>query len=445
MLDLRWLDSSFAFQKIIVAFQDSKAGPAIEVRAHAFAWPEIEEKILKSGCRVVRKERCGTDAEISAWVEKEKNGILAGILKRVYWETTAGCNLACRHCRRTDVSESVCPDDLSTKESKAMIDELAAFADIDLVLSGGEPLIRKDIFEIASYAVKKGIRVGMATNGTLVDRAMAARIKAAGIAYASVSLDGAKPETHEALRGKGNFELALAGFKNLKETGLRVQFNFTVTRQNAAEVPFVHELAVSCGASSLFLFLLVPVGCGVQIAESAMLGAAEVEQWLQWAHRKNQEGPLLIKTVCAPHYYRIEAQNDGASTAGSARLLRHTGESRYPEKSRDSGFHRNDGGEHEHSRKGCLAGIRMCFVAHQGDVYPCGYLPVSCGNVKHVPLKKIWQESPLFQKLRNPSLLGGRCGACSHKRICGGCRARAYSVHQDVLQEEPYCAYQPAG
>ncbi|MEK7287085.1 MAG: radical SAM protein, partial [Elusimicrobiota bacterium] len=318
--------------------------------------------------------------------------MLTESFKRVYWETTAGCNLRCIHCRRLDVLTKQSSEELSLSQAKSLIDDLAAMGKPVLILSGGEPLFRKDIFEISSYAKARGLGVGISTNGTLVNEEIARHLKDSGIHYGSISLDGAKAATHDIFRGKGNFDRAVRGAKHLMQAGIKVQVNFTVTKQNVQELAQMYEMARSLGAYALYLFLLVPVGCGVKLADSQMLDAQEVETWLKWAHQKDKEGPLHIKTICAPHYYRIESE------AG-----------------------RRGGEPSQDSRKGCLAGVHMCFISHKGDVFPCGYLPVSCGNIKETPLRKIWENSPVFKNLRDPDLLEGRCGACSYKLVCGGC------------------------
>ncbi|MBI2069633.1 MAG: radical SAM protein [Elusimicrobia bacterium] len=340
-------------------------------------------------------------------------GHLETQLRRVYWETTAGCNLRCIHCRRTDVLVKGSPDELNTSQAKGFIDQLAAGGKPVLIFSGGEPLFRKDIFELLSYAHGLGLPVALSTNGTLVDGRLAKKIKDSGVYYASISLDGAKPGTHDTFRGKGNFERAIRGMMHLQNLGIKVQINFTVTKQNVAEIETMYQMAGALKAQALYLFLLVPVGCGIQIAESQMLSAQEVETWLQWVFQKEQEGPVPVKAICAPHYYRIE-----------------TG-------------YLNDGHCNGTHRKGCLAGIHMCFVSHKGDVFPCGYLPVSCGNIKEKPFAEIWDKASQFSSLRDSGLLEGKCGACAFKTVCGGCRARAYYAYGNMLAEEPYCAYQP--
>jgi radical SAM protein with 4Fe4S-binding SPASM domain len=308
------------------------------------------------------------------------------------------------------------PDELTTGEAKSFIDQLADFGRPVLILSGGEPLFRRDLFEIADYARTKELPLGLATNGTLIDDRLASRLAQSGVYYASISLDGVLAETHDAFRGAGNFAKALKGFAALKKAGIKVQINFTMTKRNSAEISAVYELSKTLGAAALYLFLLVPVGCGVKIADSDMLSSEEVETWLKWIAKKDKPGELPIKAICAPHYYRVEAER-----------------SPYPNPLPQ--------GERElnQDRKGCLAGIHMCFVSHKGDVFPCGYLPLSSGNIKKTPLREIWNNSALFSKLRDPELLEGRCGSCGFKNVCGGCRARAYFANGNVLAEEPAC------
>ncbi|HOW28998.1 MAG TPA: radical SAM protein [Elusimicrobiota bacterium] len=337
-----------------------------------------------------------------------------GHLTRVYWETTAGCNLHCTHCRRLTDADNTSSQDLSTQDAFKLIDNIRQLGTPTLILSGGEALCRHDLFEIAHYAKDSGLTIGIATNGTLVDGDVAVALKRAGITYASVSLDGAHSNTHDLFRGQDNFARAIQGYIHLNDAGIQTQINLTVMRQNVSELPEMYKLAGVLGAHSLFLFLLVPVGCGAQIADVQLLSPQEVEECLTWAQQKNQETALPIKVICAPHYYRIEKQNrPAAETPPSPK------------------------------RKGCIAGTKMCFISHTGDVFPCGYLPISCGNIKNESLQTIWERAPVLNQLRSIDSLKGRCGICDFKIDCGGCRARAYAVHRDLMAEEPYCQYIP--
>jgi MoaA/NifB/PqqE/SkfB family radical SAM enzyme len=226
----------------------------------------------------------------------------------IFWETTAACNLRCVHCRRLDVLDQVSNDDLSTGDARAMITDIAQNFKPILVLSGGEPLFRSDILELASFARDRGLRVALATNGTLVTAEKARAIREAGVARVSISLDGAQAATHDRFRGAGQFDRAWLGFDHLKREGVSLQINMTVTRYNAHELPSLYENAVARGAAALHLFMLVPVGCGVQIADSDMLPSEEYEKWLHWFFDREVERKIELKATCAPHYFRIVRQ-----------------------------------------------------------------------------------------------------------------------------------------
>jgi heme b synthase len=343
----------------------------------------------------------------------------------IFWETTAGCNLRCIHCRRIDVADRLVPEDLSTAESRQLIDQIVAFCNPILVLSGGEPLIRPDIFEIAEHAAAKGLRVALATNGTLIDEHMAQRIVDAGIRRVAVSLDGATAETHDPFRAlPGSFAQALEGIEHLRRRGMSVQINTTVARHNIDELPQILNLARSLGADALHIFLLVPVGCGVAIADEQMLSPRQYEEVLNWFYDRDQEGLLEMKATCAPHYFRIVRQRMAAEKRQRVVGVTAT-----------SDLHA--------MTKGCLAGTGVCFVSHKGEVFPCGYLPLPAGSVREQALQQIWQDAPIFSELRDPELLQGKCGRCEFKRICGGCRARAYGMTGNYLDEEPFCVYEP--
>jgi heme b synthase len=338
----------------------------------------------------------------------------------VFWEVTAGCNLKCIHCRAQALPGRL-PDELTTEEAFRFIEHLRAFASPIVVLSGGEPLYRPDIFDIASFASGKGLKVALATNATLVTPEIARRIKEAGISRVSVSLDGATSSTHDTFRAvAGSFERAIKGFMNIKDTGVDLQINTTVTKHNVNELPEILDLAIGLGACALHIFMLVPTGCGLTIKDEQMLPAVEYERVLEWFYEKSKEVNINLKATCAPHYFRIMRQKRGGHAAG----------------------HSVRGGM-EAITKGCLAGSGVFFVSYKGDVFPCGYLPVYCGNVLKENIKDIWEESEVFARLREPGMLKGKCGMCEYRVICAGCRARAYSEEGDYLAEEPYCIYVP--
>lgn len=343
-------------------------------------------------------------------------------LRLLFWETTAGCNLACIHCRRLDVAREMMKDDLSTGEASLLIDQIREVGTPILVLSGGEPLIRPDIFPIARYAAEKGLMVALATNGTLIDSRMAREIKQSGIHRVSLSIDGADAATHDDFRKQpGSLAAALAGMKLCKGEGLSLQINCTITRVNVHQLDDLYRLALEYGADAFHLFMLVPVGCGMSIAESHMLPAEKYEGVLNWVYDRAQEGKMFVKATCAPHYFRVVNQ-------------RAKKEGRRLETAR-SGMHA--------FTRGCLAGTDIVFVSHKGEVFPCGYLPVLAGNVREKSFKEIWEDPSIWKGLRDTDLLEGKCGICEFKNICLGCRARAYYETGNFLAEEPYCIYEP--
>ena len=345
-------------------------------------------------------------------------------LRLVFWELTASCNIACRHCR-AEAQLAAMPDELSTAELVRTAQAIRAAGDPILVLTGGEPLAHPDFFEIAGACVPLFTRVAVATNGTLVDDATAARLAAAGIRRASVSVDGATPASHDAFRGvRGSFQAAWRGFDALRRAGLGVQVNVTVTRRNTAEIAPLLQLAMDHGADAFHVFVLVPVGCGAELAAAERLPPERTEELLRWLCGRALElrGRVHVKATCAPQYYRL--LHETARALGHAPGGPRTGP--------------------EAMTRGCLAGSAVCFVSRTGEVQPCGYLPLSAGNLRARPFAEIWREAPLFQSLRNPAALRGKCHACGYRVLCGGCRARAYAAESDALAADPDCAYAPA-
>jgi radical SAM protein with 4Fe4S-binding SPASM domain len=380
----------------------------------------------------------------------------------IFWEVTKGCNLRCIHCRAS-ATELSSPNDLETRRALGIIDQIAEAANPILVLSGGEPLYRSDIFQLARYATDKGLRVALATNGTLVTKEVARMIVDSGVKRVSISLDGADSLTHDAFRGiPGAFDAAVYGLRNLKSLGMSVQINMTIARHNARQLPQVLDLARSLGADALHTFLLVPVGCGVDIAAEQMVAPEEYEEMLNWFYDRSLEGGIELKATCAPHYFRVVRQRRVAERkameAGATRVQASsdpaaigptdmimpggTGISLKP-----SGHPGGHPGGHPHEMnamtKGCLAGTGVCFISHEGEVFPCGYLPVIAGDLRKERFIDIWQNSVVFNELRQSENLKGKCGCCEFRNVCMGCRARAFAATGDYLSEEPFCVYQP--
>jgi heme b synthase len=345
-------------------------------------------------------------------------------LRLVFWETTSGCNLECIHCRRLDVSAELAKQDMTTEQGMTFIDSLASFAKPILVFSGGEPLFRRDLFDLARHAKNRGLTTALATNGTLINYETAEKIVLAGFERVAISIDGACAETHDKFRGiPGSFTRALAGFLHLKSAGMSMQINCTLARHNVAERDRLYELALDLGADALHIFMLVPVGCGVEISADNQLPAEDYESILNWFYDRTREGKLQTKATCAPHYYRImrqRAKQEGIKLSFASHGM-------------------------DAVTRGCLAGSSVCFVSHKGEVFPCGYLPVVAGNVLQRPFSEIWENSAVFEQLRDTSNLKGKCGICEYRNVCEGCRARAFGETQDYLAQEPYCTYQPVG
>src|ERR1700674_693737 len=236
----------------------------------------------------------------------------------IFWELTKGCNLRCIHCRAS-ATELSAPSDLSTQAACDIIDQIVAVSTPILVLSGGEPLFRSDIFQLARYGTDKGLRVALATNGTLVTTQVARMIVDSGVQRVAISLDGADGLTHDTFRGiPGAFDAAIAGFRNLKNLGMSVQINTTIARHNAHQLPQILELAKLLGADALHTFLLVPVGCGVDIAAEQMVPPEEYEKMLNWFYDRSLEGGIELKATCAPHYFRVVRQRHAAEGRSAA-------------------------------------------------------------------------------------------------------------------------------
>jgi radical SAM protein with 4Fe4S-binding SPASM domain len=318
----------------------------------------------------------------------------------VAWETTGACNLSCSYCRAA-ATVSPSPEELTTEEALAFIDEVAPLKPM-LILSGGEPLLRPDIFLLARHAADKGMRVSLATNGTLLTPLIAEKISSAGVSRISISLDGASSEKHDAARGQGCFEEALGGIESLRGR-VDFQINFTVTSKNEDDTLAVFDLAERLGAKALHFFFLVPTGRG---REEDLISAQRQEELLHLIDEERSRRSLEVQVTCAPQYARIARDAEASSSQ------------------RRSG--------------GCLAGTNFVFVSRKGDVYPCGYLPIRAGNIREKKFIEIWEKSPVFMSLRKRDLKG-KCGSCSFCQACGGCRARAYVKTGDYLESDPLC------
>jgi AdoMet-dependent heme synthase len=341
-------------------------------------------------------------------------------LRLVAWEMTRACNLACVHCRAGACAEPE-PDQLSTEEGRALIDGIAKVGKPILIMTGGEPLMRSDFFDLARYAMKAGLRAVLATNGVLVTPEVAREVAAVGIPRVSISLDGPTAEYHDAFRKvPGAFEGSLKGVEYLRSAGVGVQINTTLTKRNRHQLAQIMKLAEDIGAAAFHVFLLVPTGRARDMAGEEM-GPAEYEETLVEFYKLGKSSKLETKATCAPQYYRILRQQ---AKAEGIEVTEQT-------------FGLNA------RTRGCLGGLSFVFVSHKGELQPCGYFDVQAGSVRESEFSDLWENAELFNNLRKFSLLEGKCGKCDYLRFCGGCRARAYEHTGRYMSEEPYCAHKP--
>ncbi len=343
--------------------------------------------------------------------------------KWIAWEITRRCNLRCIHCR--SASETVVKEhpDFSTEEAFRILEDIASYAKPVVVLSGGEPLLRTDVFDIAQKGTELGLRMCLATNGTLIDDDRCRRIKESGIKIVSLSLDGSTAEIHDDFRKQeGAFEGTIRAAELFRKHGIEFIINSSFTKRNQKEIPKVYRLAKELGATAWYMFMIVPTGRGEEIM-SELISKEDYEKILEWHyHMEKDEKDILVRPTCAPHYYRIVRQ-----------------------KAKEEGirFERRSLKFSTGGAKGCIAGQLICLIDVDGNLLPCSYFPKSAGNIFRQSFKEIWENSELFKELRDFKGYKGRCGACEYIHVCGGCRARAYAVYGDYLEEEPFCSYVP--
>lgn len=341
----------------------------------------------------------------------------------ISWNTTWRCNLRCAHCyldadadesRSNSQRDEQSRGELTTKEGFKLIDEIASInPETMLILTGGEPLLRSDIFELSEYASRKGMMVVMGTNGDLVNDGVVQELKRCGVSGVGISLDSTNPDVHDAFRGvKGTWAETIKGIEACKKHGLDFQIQTTVTKNNYTEIPQLIEYAKSLGARVFNLFFLVCTGRGQNITDITVNQYEETLSYLAKIQRDLRPGTMIIRARCVPVYRRILYQDNPESP-----LLKT-------------------------DASGCLAGTHYCRITPEGDVTPCPYMPTSIGNVRTSSFVDIWENSEHFKRFRYPSLKG-KCGICEFRLICGGCRARAYASSGDYMDEDNWCLYEP--
>ncbi len=340
------------------------------------------------------------------------------------WNVTRECNMKCSHCY-INATDKKLQNELTTKEAKNLIDQIYKVSAPLLILSGGEPLLRPDIFELIRYGSKKGLKMGLGSNGSLINDDMAKKLKEAGIATVSISLDSNIPAQHDEFRGvAGAWEKAVEACKSLRKNNVLVQVNTTLTQQNYNQIDDIMSLAENIGVENFHLFFLVPTGRGVKLTD---ISPEKYEEMITKTFAKTANHRLNVRPSCAPQFMRI-AKGMGLDMRQWIR--------------------------------GCIAGLYYCRIYPNGDVTPCPYLPIKLGNIREKSFKEIWFDSKVFRDLRASNSLKGKCGFCEYRSLCGGCRARAYGLSNDFidycgdlhepaelksdyLTEDPWCVYQP--
>lgn len=339
----------------------------------------------------------------------------------VYWEATRACDLACRHCRAEAIRQRH-PHELTKREAQALFGQVKEFRSSLLVITGGDPMKRPDLFELLAYAQEIGLKVAVTPSGTNnLTRDSIETFKALGVQTLGLSLDGSNAENHDTFRQVGGcFDWTLQAARWAREASLPLQINTTVTAETAEDLPDIYKLVENLGVVRWSLFFLVPVGRGRLLRQ---ITPTYAEHTLHWLYELSQRAPMQIKTTEAHHYRRVVMQREKQKGKSFEETLQGP---------RARGF-------------GVRDGNGVVFVSHLGEIYPSGFLPLAAGNVRQDSLREIYRNSQLFRDLRGSAsaILKGKCGRCAFRGICGGSRARAYAYTRDYLESDPLCAYRP--
>jgi radical SAM protein with 4Fe4S-binding SPASM domain len=342
----------------------------------------------------------------------------------VVWDFTHLCNLKCKHCYQD--AQKALPGELSTEESKKLIEELSDAGVVVIAFSGGEPLMRKDIFEVAAHAARHDMYVSIATNGTLITPGVAKRLAESGVSYVEISIDGKSATEHDALRGiPGAFDRSVAGIRSAVDAGIFTCIATTVTRDNVDQVPDIHALGKELGVRRIMYFNFIPTGRGVEMVDKDIT-PRQRENLLKYILDNAKAGNTPLELSTAPQIARVAVDDEekygipighfhmGEGIRGKTRML--------------ADF-----------IGGCGAGRLYCSIEPTGTVQPCVFLPVPVGNIREQSFLDIWHQAPVLKQLRNRDQLTGSCGTCGNKFICGGCRARAWAYYRDLNAPDPGC------
>jgi putative heme d1 biosynthesis radical SAM protein NirJ2 len=323
----------------------------------------------------------------------------------VSWNTTNKCNMHCKHCYRDSGIKAA--DELSTNEGKKLIDDIAASGFKIMIFSGGEPLMREDIYELTEYATSKSLRVVLGSNGTLITKSVATSLKNSGVKGIGISLDSLNPKKHDVFRTyEGGWRDTVKGMRNCREAGLPFQVHTTVMKWNKDEILDITDFSVGMGAVAHHTFFIVPTGRGIDL-EQQSLEPEEYESLLRNIMEKQKEVSIELKPTCAPQFMRIAKMMGMSPRFG----------------------------------RGCIAGTNYCIISPTGDLQPCAYLNMPIGNVRQQSFSDLWSNNPTLIQLRSLDYKG-KCGSCGFKKSCGGCRARAaFYNNGDYMSSEDGCLY----
>ncbi|MFP3232316.1 MAG: TIGR04053 family radical SAM/SPASM domain-containing protein [Sulfolobaceae archaeon] len=341
----------------------------------------------------------------------------------IFWEVTKACPLTCKHCRANSISSPL-PDELSTEEGKKLLEEIAEFGKVVIVFTGGDPLLRKDIFELLTYAKSLGLVTSIAPAPShLLSSETIEKLRGI-LSYMSISLDGAQPQTHDWLRGLGSYKYAIKGIETALRYGINIQVNTLVWKRNYEELPEIVKLLKDLGVKVWEVFFLIPVGRGTAELDIPRERYREVIEFLVEVTRYD----LVVRTVEAPFFRRAKLEYSEDITTVNPLIIKLRKMLGEPMKGVDK------------SVIPTRDGSGVLFIAYNGDIYPSGFLPIRLGNVRTDNIVKIYRESELLNMIKLGKLKG-KCGTCNYNGICGGSRARAYAVYKDSLAEDPACYY----
>ncbi|GAB4581529.1 MAG: TIGR04053 family radical SAM/SPASM domain-containing protein [Anaerolineales bacterium] len=348
----------------------------------------------------------------------------------IAWEVTRACAFACKHCR-ADAQHARDPRELNTQEALGLIDRLASFGNPILIFTGGDPMMRRDLFELIGYAAQKGLRCSLTPTATAlptIERLQKAQ--EAGIRRIALSLDAPTPEVHDEFRQvKGSWERTMQILQNAKEVGLSVQVNTTVSSFNVDTLPNMVPFIQKVEAVQWSVFFLVPTG---RAQAGWMISPEKHEAVFHWLYDLSQNAPFDIKATAAPMYRRVAIERKRAEAQNGDTPITFQG----------AGFQYADG--LHRPTKGVNDGNGFLFISHLGQIMPSGFLPVDCGNVREQDVVDVYRHHPVFKDLRNYEKLKGKCQICEYRDVCGGQRGRAFGLTGDYMESDPACFYEPA-